>query len=162
MIWKRIQNEGTETNPRFKCMEEGFMDSIKSGWRKIKKAFADRPKVVLKGKNGEKESGYLHEYDKKNGTLVVILEKNKQSNENAVAAAVAASLAMRGGSGNGNGRNGNHQEEVKPKFKKGDKVEVLGAFLDTVQGEILGFETYADVAEYHVKILDDEVAMEDV
>ena len=22
MIWKRIQKEGTETNPRFKCMEE--------------------------------------------------------------------------------------------------------------------------------------------
>lgn len=69
---------------------------------------------------------------------------------------------MRRGSGNGNIRDGNHHEEVKPKFKKGDKVEVLGAFLDTVQGEILGFETYADVAEYQVKILDNEVDMEDV
>ena len=68
---------------------------------------------------------------------------------------------MRRGSGNGNRRNGNHHEEVKPKFKKGDKVEVIGAFLDTVQGEILGFDAYADVAEYQVKILSDEVAMED-
>lgn len=68
---------------------------------------------------------------------------------------------MRRGSGNGDRRDVNHHEEVKPKFKKGDRVEVLGAFLDTVQGEILGFEAYADVAEYQVKILDDEVAMED-
>lgn len=58
-------------------LNESFMDTIKSGWKKVKKAFADRPKVVLKGKNGEKEYGYLHEYDKKSRTLVVILERNK-------------------------------------------------------------------------------------
>ena len=153
MIWKRIQNEGTETNPRFKCMEEGFMDSIKSGWRKIKKAFADRPLVQLVDGDGQEEFGYIHDLDKKRGTCSIILAQDV--NENAVAASVAAAMGARSASKGYE----DYEEEYpyEPLFKKGEQVHLVGAEEELgsndIRVEILGFSKSGNRGIYRIKLL---------
>jgi hypothetical protein len=81
--------------------ESGFMDALKSGWKKVKGAFADRPQVKLVG-DGDKEEevGYIHDFNRKNGTFNLILAQNK-ADESAIAGAVAGAVSAGRGGGVG-------------------------------------------------------------
>ena len=133
---------------------ESFMDSLKSGWKKIKKAFADRPQVQLVGDNGQRQTGYLHDINKKKGTCTFILPREADESA-AVAAAVAAGLAMRGGDKGGEMRK---PKEFKPKFGKGEKATLVGAEEDLgsnkVPVEIEGFDDCGGTYMYFLKLLE--------
>ena len=137
-------------------VDEGFMDTMKSGWKKIKKAFANRPEVQLVGDNGQKEIGYLHDINTKKGTCTFMLP-NKTNESAAVAAAVAAGLAMRGGGGRGNDGERRKPKELKPKFSKGEKVTLVGADEDLgsnkIPVEIEGVNNCGSTYMYFLKLL---------
>lgn len=128
-------------------LNESFMDAIKSGWKKVKKAFADRPQVKLVGDNGKEEVGYVHDYDRKNKTCSVILAEKFNENVAAIAGAVAGATAA------------NNDYDYEPKkqhvqqFKKGDKATLVGSDIgENIPVTILGFEKCADLGIYHIKL----------
>ena len=130
-------------------MEESFMDTLKSGWKKIKKAFADRPEVELVGDDGKrKEIGYIHDYDKKRGICQLILKNEMNENVAAIAGAVAGALSARDG--------GDYRPKKKKfvqQFKKGDKGTLVGSDIgENIPVTVLGFETCADLKIYTLKL----------
>ena len=137
-------------------IDEGFMDTMKSGWKKIKKAFSDLPEVQLVGDNGQKEIGYLHDINLRKGTCTFMLPNDV--NESAVAAAVAAGLAMRGGKGENKGGERRKPKEFKPKFSKGEKATLVGAEEDLgsnkIPVEIEGVDNCGSTYMYFLKLIE--------
>lgn len=131
--WRRIHNES-------------FMDSLKSGWKKIKDAFGDLPKVKLVGDDGREEIGYVHDYNKKNQTCDIYLKEKMFENVAAVAAAVAGSL------NSGSGERKPRKKYVQ-RFHKGDEATLVGSqFGDEVPVTILDFTKCADLGIYSIKL----------
>jgi hypothetical protein len=131
---------------------ESFMDTVKSGWKKIKNAFKDRPEVKLVGDKGQKVVGYVHDYDKKRGTCSVIAKKEVDENVAAIAGAVAGATAA-------SRRRGDYEDDYEPKkghvqqFKRGDKATLVGSDIgDNIPVTILDYEKCADLDIYTVKL----------
>lgn len=145
------------------CMEytgkmaaESFMDTVKSGWKKIKRAFSDLPQVKLVGKNGKTETGYLHDINKKKGTCTFMLPR--ESNESAaITAAVASSMAMR----RRDREEYDDYDDFSQSFEEGDTATLVGAEEDLgsnkIPVEVTGFDNCGGTKMYYLKFLDGEV-----
>ena len=76
-------------------LNESFMDTIKSGWKKLKDVFKDRLETRLVGDDGQEEVGYVHDYDRKRGTCSLILKDKVDENVAAITGAIGGSSSSR-------------------------------------------------------------------
>ena len=144
-----------ESRIRWIPVNEGFMDGIKSMWKKVKDAFSDLPVAQLNGKNGKKVEGYVHEYNKRKNTCELWVEEVFEESVATIAAAAASANAMRH---NRDMMRSHGKDERKPnrtpqEFKPGDKATLVGSQIgDSVDVVVEGYEQFNDFGIYYLKI----------